>query len=226
MGMTSYAEETGPSDTGGAAATAGASAEYDELSGSVDVSGVEGSVQTVLVTNTENGSKLTGDNIFYIAQGSALSTAAGFAMMADPEPGTYYLIYNTDGAEDAATVIPFQIGVEVPDTMELTALEGAESDNDDGTFNKGFVANGVALGAYKSLIFTFTEGDTEITMGYSMDDLNPMISGYGSVNLGIMLDNIPAEQKDAEIRMYLSVEPLPDTDSGTGTETTEEVTEE
>ena len=145
-------------------------------------------------------------------------------MKKDPEPGTYYLVYSADNTEEYASVIPFRIGAQVPDTWALTALDSAVSSNEDGTFNKGFVTYGVALGAYKSLIFTFEQDSQITTMGYSMDDLCPMISGAGSVNLGIQLDNIPDEYSNAQITMYLSTEALLDTDLETGTNT--DVTEE
>lgn len=153
-------------------------------------------VKTVLVTDSV-------DDIWYINQaefGSALDATAGFALKTEAPAGAYTLSlgYNDVGETGKAMEeVTFEI-VEALADLPVAVLtgEGAIVDNGDGTHNSAFKAENVVLTGYKSLVFTFVDGENSINMAYPLSALDiPTISGDGAITLAIQLNNIPEQYK-------------------------------
>lgn len=187
----------------------------------VTPSGVDGNVKTVLIVKTPaEGTDISENDIYYIdqsAQNKYLDVAAGFVMKSGAPDGNYKLLLGKSDVTETTSdteAVDFVIGL--PANVDMEVLSESVSENDDGTFNMGFVNDGIELGKYKWLVVTFGTGDEAVTMGYPVQDLGTTVSG-GTVKLGIQLNNIKPEYKD-NVKLGFTAKENKNTDVAEGNE--------
>lgn len=154
------------------------------------------SYKTVLI---ENSKKIP----VYIdqADGDSFGAAAKFFLKENPESGMYTINYGDEsGYRESKTFAVDVDPVNISTKMDQISDKGI-SKNEDGSYNVGFTALVSNEIRYKSVILKQNLDGTY--MGYDIPDL-PVISGEGSTELGVQINNIPENIFDSGVKVYLS----------------------
>lgn len=165
-------------------------ADYTKPENKVTVTGAAENARTVLITNKE--SDIADDNIFYADQSDSgtLNTAVGFAIKANPAPGTYYISIGFDTGEAEKTSFTITDILE-PDVQMIEAFS-------DNPFKPGdsmaeFTALGVSITENSKLVFKITDDSGEKYLYYSIGNYS------GDVNLAVRLTGLKSDVKDVKL---------------------------
>lgn len=154
------------------------------------------SYKTVLIENSEQIP-------VYIDQANSDSfgTAAKFFLKENPASGTYTINYGDESGRRVSKTFAVDVDPVNISTKMDQITENGSSENEDGSCNVGFIASVSNEIRYKSVILK--QDLDETYMGYDIPDL-PVISGEGSTELGVQINNIPKDIFNSGVKVYLS----------------------